>query len=86
MDGAPIPALQHHFAALLALVIAAKRIERRVPIDWRRGEEIVQPSAAAHDLFGGAAKPSGQGLIDEQKAAAAVDRIKPDRCIVEKVE
>ncbi len=43
-------------------------------------------AVAADDLGGGAAKPPGQGLVDEQKPAGAVHRIKADRRVIEEFD
>src|ERR1051325_455541 len=86
MDPAAVMALQHDFAALLAIAIAAERIERR-GLGWSgEREEIMQPGSAPDDLLGAAAEPFGQGLIDKQKAAAGLDRVEPDRRVVEEIE
>ncbi len=46
----------------------------------------MQPRIAGEDLLGCATEPLGQGVIDEEKAAGAVDRIKADRCVVDEVD
>src|SRR5438270_2787811 len=86
MDAAAVMALQHHLTALLALPIAAEWIEGRSL--GRRGEreEVMQPGTAPDDLLGAAVEPFGQCLIDKQKAAADIDRVKSDRGIVQKIE
>src|SRR5438105_15957603 len=86
MDGAAVMALQHHFAPLLAIAIAAERIEGCGLGGRGEPEEVMQPDATPDDLLRAAAEPLGQGLIDKQKAAACLDRGESDRNLVRKVE
>src|SRR5438045_7080208 len=86
MDGPAVMALQHHFAALLAIAITAERIEGCGLGGRGEREEVMQPDATPEDLLGAAAEPFGQGLIDKQKAAACLDRVESDRGVVEKIE
>src|SRR3954454_14313602 len=86
MDSTAVVALQHHLTALLALSIAAERIEGHSRGGGREREEVMQPGSTPDDLLGAAAEPFGQGLIDKQKAAAGVDRVESNRGVVEKIE
>ena len=86
MDDAAVAALQHHFAALRVTGPAAERVARRGASGWRRGEELMQPRVTADQFRRGRAKPAGEGRVDEAESSLAIDRIKTDRRLVEKID
>src|SRR6185312_11400335 len=78
----PVPALQHHLAALAAALEG--RVRQRAG-GRRLSEEVADLGAIGDKLGRRGAEPVGQGLVDEEEAPGAVDRIKPDRRVIEKI-
>src|SRR5690606_4755150 len=72
--------------AIAVASVAAERVVGGALLARVADDEIVQARAPAHDVLGRRFEPFGKRMADEQEAALVVDRIEPDRRVLEEVD